>query len=127
MVVAGIGLHVALNWGGFVTRLQRGFSRGRKSRAITELVLYATFGTVAVTGIAVWMFISGSAPIEGPSSLGRLSHIRHQLVDVHNIAGLVMLGLTAHHVGHRWRAIVRGFWSWAHCIPAWSNVEEREV
>jgi hypothetical protein len=114
MVVAGIGLHVALNWGGFVTRLRRGFSRGHKSRAITELVMYATCGTVAMTGIAVWLFISGSAPIEGPFWLGQPHHIRHQLVDVHNIAGLVALGLTTHHVGHRWRAMVRGLRSWAH-------------
>jgi hypothetical protein len=110
IVVAGIGFHVGLNWKGFVARLRHGLSRERKSRAVSELVLYATFGTVAVTGIVVWLFISGSAPIEGPVPL---KHITHQLVDIHNLVGLVALALAAHHVGHRWRAMVRGFRSWA--------------
>ena len=144
IVVAGIGFHVALNWKGFVARLRRSFSRERKSRVaweaaelcsartiagrfgnpprvsqsmVSELILYLTFGTVAMTGIVVWLFAKGSAPLAGPVSLGQLHPIRHQLVDIHNIAGLVALALTAHHVGHRWRAMVRGLRSWARQSP----------
>jgi hypothetical protein len=113
IVVAGIGLHVALNWKGFVARLQHGLSRKRKKRAISELILYVTFGTVAMTGIVVWLLVKGSAPLAGPIALGQLHPIRHQLVDIHNIAGLLALALTVHHVGHRWGQMVRGLRSWA--------------
>lgn len=117
IVVAEIGFHVALNWKGFVARLSSSFSRNRKSRGISELILYVTFATVALTGIVVWLFVLGSAPLAGPVPLGQPHPIRHQLVDIHNIAGLLALALTVHHVGHRWGQMVRGLRSWARQSP----------
>ena len=113
IVVAAIGLHLALNWAAFVARLVHGFARKRKSRAIPELVLYVTFWTVALTGIIAWLFVSGSAPLAGPVPLGWLHHTRHHMVEVHHSVGLVALLLTAHHVGHRSQRMVRGLCSWA--------------
>ena len=154
IVVAGIGFHVALNWKAFVARLRHSFSRERKSRVVweaaelcsartiagrfrnpprvsksmvSELILYVTFATVAMTGIVVWLFVLGSARLAGPVPLGQLRNIRHQLVDIHNIAGLVALALTAHHVGHRWHRMVRCLGELAHSISAWTPVEDKEI
>jgi hypothetical protein len=127
IVVAGIGFHLALNWGGFVGRLRGSFSRNRKSRAVSELVLYLTFGTGAMTGIVVWLLGKGSAPLAGPVPLGQLHPIRHQLVDIHNIVGLVALALVAHHVGHRWHRMARCLGEFAHSISTWTPVEDKEL
>jgi len=127
IVVAGIGFHIALNWKGFVARLRHSFSRERKNRAVSELILYVTFATVAMTGIVVWLFVLGSAPLEGPVPLGQPHPIRHQLVDIHNIVGLVALALTVHHVGHRWGQMVRCLGELAHSISTWTPVEDKEI
>ena len=105
-LVAAVVAHIALHWRVFVGRLRRSFSRLRR-RGGPELLLYLTFWTVAVIGLVVWLFVDGSTPIGGPVRLARLTGIRHRLVDVHNIVGLVALVLTVHHVGHRWRGMVR--------------------
>lgn len=126
-MVAGIGFHVALNWGGFVARLRGSFSRDRRSQAISELILYLTFGTVAMTGTVVWLFVKGSAPLAGPVPLGQLRPIRHQLVDIHNIAGLLALVLTVHHVGHRWHRMERCLGELAHSISTRTPVEDKEI
>jgi hypothetical protein len=127
IAAAGIGLHVALNWKAFVARLWHGFYRERTKRAASELMLYVAFGTVAMTGIVVWLFVKGSAPLAGPAPLGHLPHLRHQFVDVHNIAGLVTLALTAHHVGHRWHRMVRCLGELARSISTWTPVEDKEI
>jgi len=114
IVVSAIVVHLALNWRAFVARLRNGFSRNSKSRAIPELVLYVTFWIVATTGIVAWFFVDGSAPLAGPVQLGWLHHTRHHVVEVHHIVALVVLTLTAHHVGHRWHRMVQGVRSWVH-------------
>ena len=118
MVALGIGLHVALNWRAFVGRCRRSLSRKGGSRDVLELVMYVAFWTVALAGMAVWLLIGGSAPLAGPVQLGRLPQVRHHVVDVHNIAGLVAFLLTVHHVCHRWRRMVRGL------RTAWHTVGE---
>ena len=117
-VVVAVGLHLALNWRAFVAKLRNGFARKSKSRAIPELVLYLTFWTVALTGIAAWFFVGGSAPLAGPVPLGWLHRTRHHVIEVHHTAGLVALLLAAHHVGHRWHRMVQGLGSWVHCNHA---------
>jgi hypothetical protein len=117
-VATAVCLHLALNWRAFVARLRNGFARKSKSRGTSELVLYITFWTVALTGIAAWFFVDGSAPLAGPVSLGWLHHTRHHLIEVHHTVGLVALLLAVHHVGHRWHRMVQELGSWVHCNHA---------
>lgn len=107
-LTAALGLHLALNWKAFAARLRRGFSRKSGSKNGSELILYLTFGAAAITGLVVWLIVGGSAPLTGPVRFGPLPHTRHRFVDIHYIVGLVALVLTVHHVGHRWRRMVRG-------------------
>lgn len=118
MVVSAVVLHLALNWAAFLARLRNGFSRKSKSRGIPELVLYGTFWTVALTGIAAWFFVAGSAPLAGPVPLAWLHHTRHHVIEIHHSVGFVVLSLAAHHVGHRAHRIVRDLASWVHCNHA---------
>jgi hypothetical protein len=127
VTVAGLGLHLALNWQAFVARLRQGFSRKSKSRALSELILYVTFWTVALTGIVAWFFVAGSAPLAGPVPFGWLHHTRHHVVEVHHTVGLVTLTLTVHHVGHRWHRMMRGLRSLAPRMPGWKMVDDKEV
>ena len=127
LVVATIVLHLALNWAALLARLRNAFARTSKSRGVSELLLYLTFWTVALTGIVAWFFVGGSAPLVGSVPLGWLHHTRHHVVEVHHIVGLVALLLAAHHVGHRWHRMVQVLGSWVQCMRAWSMVEDKEV
>jgi hypothetical protein len=118
IVVVAVGLHLTLNWAAFVARLRKGLARKSKSRAIPELVLYATFWTVALTGILAWFFVAGSAPLAGPIPLGWLHPARHHVVEIHHIVALVALPLAVHHVGHRWHRMMQGLGSRVHCSDA---------
>jgi hypothetical protein len=108
LLTAGVAVHLALNWKAFLGWLRRFSSRGRDPHTVMEILLYATFGAVAATGLAAWFLVDGTAPLAGPVPPGRLPHGRHMLVDLHDIAGLLALGLAVHHVAHRWRQLVRG-------------------
>ena len=106
--------------------VRRGLASERRSGAGVELVLYVTFWTVTIAGIASWLLVGGSAPLLGPVPLGPLPHTRHQVVDIHHIAGLVALPLAVHHVGHRWGLMVRGLRLWARRIMAGRNRAARD-
>lgn len=106
--IALTALHVALDWKAFLARWRRLAGRGGGRRGLSEPLLHVTFAVVALAGLALWALVPGSAPLAGPVPLGPLPHGRHQIVDVHDVAGLVALALTVHHVAHRWSWIVRG-------------------
>jgi hypothetical protein len=108
IVVAGLGLHIALNWKAFAARLRRAVFRQRGSREFVEPILYVAFWTAAITGLVGWLLLDGSAPLGGPVALARLPHAKHHVVDVHHLTGLLALALAAHHVGHRWHRMLHG-------------------
>lgn len=108
IVVSTLVLHVVLRWRLFVAQLRNVFRRKSGFRISAEVVLYVVFWTVVITGMGIWALVSGSAPLKGPVPLGRLPHIRHHVVDIHNIAGIFALLLAARHVHHRWRRMVQG-------------------
>ena len=116
LLAAAAAVHVALHWRAMLGWLRRALARGRG--AGRELLLYATFWTVALTGLAAWTVVGGSAPLAGPIPLARLPHLRHALVDVHDLTGLVALALVVRHAGHRWRLLARGLGTWARRLPA---------
>lgn len=117
ILVIGVGLHVALNWRGFVIRLRGGLSRDRRWRAGSELVLYAAFSLVTITGILLCVVFDSSAPLEGPLPLGHLSHLGRHVMGLHVLSGMVALPFTFHHFGHRSRLMVRGLYSWVRPTP----------
>jgi hypothetical protein len=107
-LLAALGLHLALNGRALLAQLERVISRRRGSPAVSEILLYTTFSVVVVTGLVAWFAIDGSPPLAGPIALGPQPSARHHVIDVHNVVGLVTLLLTVHHIGHRWRRMIRG-------------------
>lgn len=105
--LAVLAVHLALNWRALVGRVRSAARRTRAEGTLIELVLYLAFAAMAAAGLAAWL-VEGAAPLTGPLPLGPLSHTRDLLVDVHNASGLAALALTAYHVCHRWRQLVRG-------------------
>lgn len=113
ILATGVGLHAVLNWRGLVGWLRRATSGGRRSGAGLELLLYVSFSTVVVTGLVAWLAVAGSAPLAGPVPMEDVAHLRHHLIDVHHLTGLVALALAVHHAGHRWSALRRGLSAWS--------------
>jgi hypothetical protein len=107
VTMAAQAVHLALNGRALVGRVRSAFGPRQAHGTTAELLLYAAFATMAVTGFAAWL-AEGSAPLQGPIPLGFTPHPRHLLVDLHHASGLLALALTVHHLGHRWRQLVRG-------------------
>ena len=107
VAVTALAGHLTLDWRGLVGWVRGAFRPKRARGAVLELLLYAAFGTVAITGLAAWWLVDGSTPFLGPVPLGRLPHARHELVDVHDLSGLIALVFVVHHVGHRWQRLQR--------------------
>lgn len=104
LVLLCLAAHLALHWRTLTARLQRMLTRTTRSRDRGELVLYLAFTLMAVTGLAAWM--SGSPPLIGPVALGAIPQPRHAVIDAHFLSGIISLLLAAHHVGHRYRALL---------------------
>ena len=108
VVAVSLGLHLALNARAFLARLRRGLVGKLGAGNGAELALYLAFLTVVLTGLAAWFLLGGSPALEGPVRLGRPPQLRHRFLDIHNIVGLAAFAAAVHHVGHRWRRLVRG-------------------
>lgn len=111
--LVGLGVHGGVNWKAFTTKLRRISRRDGGRRSVTDSLLCLALLTVALSGLAVWLLVGGSAPLLGPAPLGPAPGFRHHLVNVHNVAGLVALPCAVRHVGRRWRWMVRTFRSLA--------------
>lgn len=107
LALAGVTTHVALHWRAFRSRLANVIARRTKRPVDSEAVLYATFLIAAFTGFVAWLALEGSTPLFGPAVIGPASGARHPWIDTHHLSSLVSLALIVHHVGHRWRLMVR--------------------
>lgn len=107
LVVVAVVTHVGLHWRAFRARLAKVVVRRPTRRFDAELLLYAAFLVAAATGLAAWLLVDGSSPLFGPAVLGRATGVRHPWLDVHHVSSLVCLALVVHHLGHRWRFMVR--------------------
>jgi hypothetical protein len=109
-VLVSVAAHGAVHHRSIGARIRRTLHGAAKNHDPSEIVFYATFAAVAVTGFAVWLFVAGSLPLFGPARLGPIAHERHRWIDLHNVAGVASLYLTVNHVRRHWnglRALVR--------------------
>jgi hypothetical protein len=106
IVTIGTVTHVGLHWRAFRSILTNVFTRRRRP-INSELIMYIVFFTAMLTGLVAWLVLEGSSPILGPAVIGFASSTRHPWIDTHHISSLISLGLIVHHVGHRWRFMVR--------------------
>lgn len=103
LVLASTGMHAALHWEAIATRVWLTFAGPARKRAAVEVVLYASFSIVVLTGFVVWILVGQSTPPVGPVVLAKLTPERHRWVDVHNLVGLLALGMAVRHMVRRWR------------------------
>ncbi|MBI5489441.1 MAG: DUF4405 domain-containing protein [Deltaproteobacteria bacterium] len=112
VMLAALTFHLALDWKAFAAKFGRVPKRERRgpvpehlhgTRGLICLAVWAA----AITGVASWL-AGGSGPTRGPEAGG----VRHHLVDVHFIFGLAALPWSVHHLGHRWRWMVRVWRAW---------------
>jgi hypothetical protein len=103
----GVVTHVGLHWRAFRAKLTNVVTRRTKRPINSELVMYVAFFVAAFTGLVAWLVLEGASPILGPAVIGRANSTRHPWIDTHHISSLMSLVLIVHHIGHRWRLMVR--------------------
>lgn len=95
--------HLWLHWA-CIRGMLRGFRRNAadaiRHRLRHQGPLLVLSMVVPVTGFIAWMAF--------PHHIETLRHARHTWIDVHNIAGLILLVGLAVHTCHRWRRLWTG-------------------
>lgn len=104
VILAFVAVHIAINLAPIGARLARTLRGPIRRQDAHELLFYATFTAVVLTGLVAWLALEGSLHVTGPTTLGPISETRHRWLDVHNVAGLLSLYLTVNHVRRRWSA-----------------------
>ncbi len=107
VVATGTVTHVGLHWRAFRSRFPNIVTKWTRRPINSELIMYTAFLIAALTGLVAWLVLEGSSPLFGPAVIGRASNTRHPWIDTHHISSLASLLLIVHHVGHRWRFMVR--------------------
>lgn len=108
-IVLSIGVvgHVALHWRSFCRIIVKVIT-GRKGKSTrSELLMYLVFTIAAVTAFVAWLVLDGSSRIRGPAFITPGHNRRHFWIDAHHVSSLVALAFVAHHIGHRWRLLIR--------------------
>ncbi|MEW6264470.1 MAG: DUF4405 domain-containing protein [Thermodesulfobacteriota bacterium] len=107
VMTTGAVTHVGLHWRAFRGTLTNVVTRRRRRPINSELTMYTALFIAALTGFVAWLVLEGSSPLFGPAFIGRASSTRHPWIDTHHTASLLSFLLIVHHVGHRWRFMVR--------------------
>ena len=107
VVVAGAALHVGLHWRAFTRVFANIAARKKKRSTHSELIMYIVFTVAAVTGLVAWWVLEGTSPLFGPVLIGRANSVRHPWVDTHHLTSIVLFVFIVHHVGHRFRFMIR--------------------
>ena len=103
-LAAALAIHAALHWRGVALRLRA----PRTSRApLADLLLYLGFAVVALAAFAAWLIVPGSPPLRGALAAGPPPGLRHAVIDVHNLSGMVALGAALVHLRRHLGWIVR--------------------
>ena len=104
VLFAAAAFHVALHGRALLSRVSGALETlAAGAGPGINIVFYLAFCITAVCGFAAWFFVPGTTPLDGPLLIGLIPPWRHPWLDVHNMAGLAALALSAHHLAHRWR------------------------
>ncbi len=107
IVFATVVTHVVLHWRTFYSRVGNAVRRRTKRLIDIEVLMYLAFFVLVLTAFVAWFVLDGTSPLFGPATIGPLSSTRHPWIETHHSTSLVSLMLVVHHVGHRWRLMVR--------------------
>ncbi len=103
LLLPGLALHLWLHRRYIKHLLERLRERqpARLRRALWgQTLLLATALVVSVSGFAAWTAL--------PYWMPTLRDPRHACIDIHNVAGLLLLVGLAHHIHRRWKSLVAG-------------------
>lgn len=105
--LAAVAVHLQLHWRPVAAQFERvcGRKPGKVSRA--DLVLYAGFAAVSLTGLTAWFTVPGSPPVFGPVTLNGLEPHRRFWIDLHHWSGLIVLPAVVIHIRRRFRSLLR--------------------